>query len=205
MNPEVLENLLFILVGWLLSTFTTFIAFLVNKRRKKRKVFTDLKRVIENLIIQIELSKAWREVGGIETVPGLFEMDESWKTSIPIEPPNLSEEFQSVVKSVSEWEAQKGDYSLTKKLSGIKNTLKILESIHSGFISYAKQKESDKIPDRTLQIYKSHLDEFHENNKTFFSQIIPYQKTWLFRKKDKIIDNIRMQYNIFKKEKVKDS
>ncbi len=195
MSPETIENLLYIFAGWILSTLTTFIAYLVNERRKTRKTFTELRRILDDLIIHIELSKAWRNAGLIETVQGLFEIDESWRTEIPINPPELPDQFESIVSSVSEWEAEKGEYFFTKKLYGIKDSLEILKSIYSGFVVYAKEDNIENIPERTLTIYNNHLKEFDENVRFLNSKIYPLHKTWIFRKKDRLISKVKMQYN----------
>ncbi|MAO65187.1 MAG: hypothetical protein CL666_09330 [Balneola sp.] len=195
MNPETIENLLYILAGWILSSMTTFIAYLVNERRKTRKTFTELRRVLEDLIIHIELSKAWRNAGLIETVQGLFEIDESWRSEIPINPPELPDQFDSIVSSVSEWEAEKGEYFLTKKLYGIKDSLKILDSLYSGFVVYAKEDNVENIPERTLTVYNNNLKEFDENIRSLISKINPLHKTWLFRKKDRLITKVKMLYS----------
>lgn len=65
MSPEAINNLVFIFVVWLLSTFRTFIAYLINRnrRQKTRKVFTDLRWLLADLIIQTDLPKAWSNAG----------------------------------------------------------------------------------------------------------------------------------------------
>ncbi|SMO65437.1 hypothetical protein [Gracilimonas mengyeensis] len=199
MNPETIENLLYIFSGWILSSMTAFIAYLVNERRKTRKTFTELRRVLEDRIIHIELSKAWRNAGLIETVQSLFEIDESWRTEIPINPPDLPDQFDSIVSSVSEWEAEKGQYFLTKKLYGFKDRLKILDSLYSGFVVYAKEDNVGGIPERTITVYNNNLKEFDENIRSLISKIHPLHKTWLLRKKDRFFTKVKMLYKRFKR------
>ncbi|MGM0588571.1 MAG: hypothetical protein ACQETE_09175 [Bacteroidota bacterium] len=195
MSPATIENLLYIFAGWILSTLTTFVAYLINERRKTRKNFTELRRVLGDIVIHIELTKAWRNVGGIETVPGLFEVDESWKTTIPLEPPELDDQFESIVLSVSEWEAEKGQDFITRKLHGIKNSIVLLRKIYTGFVAYAKENDAENIPERTLTIYKNNLEQLDENVRWLISRITPLQKNWFFRNKDKILSKIKMLYN----------
>jgi len=195
MSPEAINNLVFIFVGWLLSTLTTFVAFLVNRRRKTRKVFTDLIRIIEDLIIQLELTKAWRKVRRDESTPNIFEIEETWKTSIPLEPPKLPDNFDAVLSSISEWEAQRGKYTFTKRLISKRDGLNALNNIYDRIEKHAKNNNPEDIPEETLNFYQNNLSDFDEDNRNLISQIYPYQKMWIFRKKDKLIERLKLLYN----------
>ncbi len=125
---------------------------MLRQRRERRRVFTHLFRVLEEILIHIELASAWRDAGGIDTVLGLLEVDESWRSRIPPSPPSLPVDFEDVASKISEWEAGRGSHLLTKQLASIRDTVSLVNQLHTGLEVYAKDPASE-IPNRSMSAF----------------------------------------------------
>src|SRR6266403_947919 len=159
MSPEFGNNLISLTVGWALAIITQQIGRLISSRQQKRKVFTRLHRILEEIFIEIEVQKVSKDAGVLQTFEGLFDVDESWTHKLPPKPPRLPDDFKGVLEQFSDWEAQRGKYEVTKKLYGLESLMRQTAVIYAGLTAFAKMPEDNSIPERPLSIHSTNVEE----------------------------------------------
>jgi hypothetical protein len=161
MSPEFRNNLISLTVGWALGIITQQIGRLISSRQQKRKVFTRLHRILEEIFIEIEVQRVSKDAGVLQTFEGLFDVDESWTHKLPPKPPRLPDDFKGVLEQFSDWEAQRGKYEVTKKLYGLESLIRQSAAIYAGLTALAKLPE-ENIPERPLSIHSTNVEEIKE-------------------------------------------
>jgi hypothetical protein len=170
------DKLLFLFAGWLLSTLTSFANHLHRQGIEKRTVFAHLSRMLADILVHMELSDAWREAGGIDTVLGLLEVDESWREKIPPSPPRLPQDSDSILERVADWEAKQGRWDLTRDLFGVKYKLGLLWQLHAGLSAYAKDPNLGPIPDRSVKAYSDVQETLKSDVSRLFKVVMTQQR-----------------------------
>ncbi|MDQ2070485.1 hypothetical protein [Natronospira bacteriovora] len=168
MSSSAVENLVFLLIGWALSTFTALAVYLWKTNEEKRRVFSRVWRVLEDIFIDVEISKAWRQAGGIESIKALFDLDEGDFKELPPSPPTLPQDYDQVLSDVSDWEARKGAADISKSLGGISGLVQGLTQIYAGMAVYVENSRYGPVPERARSAYISQLAQLEKNLQSLF-------------------------------------
>lgn len=172
MSPEFRNNLISLAVGWALAIITQQIGRLISSRQQKRKVFTRLHRILEEIFIEIEVQRVSKDAGVLQTFEGLFDVDESWTHKLPPKPPRLPDDFKDVLEQFSDWEAQRGKYGVTKKLYALESLIRQSAAIYAGLTALAKLPE-ENIPERPLSIHSTNVEEIKRLTSDLLSETWP--------------------------------
>lgn len=176
MDPE---KYLLLLVGFVFGLLPRIAESRDSESRQKKRSLTKLRRVLEDLFLQMEISKAFREAGGLQTMQGLFDLDESWAWRIPIAPPSASSDFEKIIDEVLEWETLYGKYEISRQAINLKAQLEHAAYLHQVLSNLAKQEI--ELPERPIAVYTSALNELNTScSKLLFYvdslRATPYRK-----------------------------
>jgi hypothetical protein len=158
MNAEAIravENVALVIVGWLLSILTTELKDYSIREREKRKLFTRLWLILENIYINLEIAPSWHRAGGTEAI-GALEIEESWNKTIPPAPPSLPKDFDDVLGRVEEWESENGQNTFVKQLNSLRSQLELSNQFYKD-LSLQAQDVDKHISERELVIYNNLL------------------------------------------------
>jgi hypothetical protein len=150
---EVLNNSVLVALGWLLGVFSQGIERRRLEYVERRRILTRLDRILEDIFIDIELTKAMKEAGVIQTMQGMFDLDESWVKKIPAHLSDLPDDYDRVVDDLGDWEARQGKYNLYKSLVNLKKLMDSTKQVYAALEAVAKQPDVE-IPERPLKIYE---------------------------------------------------
>jgi hypothetical protein len=109
----------------------------------------------------MELSRAGKEIGFIQTLEGMFDLDESWTSKIPSPPPTLPQDYGRVSDEIGDWEARQGKNDLSRHLLNLKGLVEGASEIYAVLEKAAR--EQVDIPDRALGFYRLHIDKIRES------------------------------------------
>lgn len=153
---ELLEKIIFVTIGWALSVLTFILKEKFDNRNKKKSAYFQLLLILEDLIIDIDISEACREANMIETTIGLFDLNESHKYLIPLPPPTLPSNYDNIVDEISKLEISQGNHSFVKKLRNLKSFIAFIKQLYVGLDIQAKYGK-EHISDRALEVYKNNF------------------------------------------------
>jgi hypothetical protein len=165
MNAEAIravENIALVIVGWLLSILTTELKDHRIKEREKRKLFTHLWLILENIYINLEIAPAWHKAGGTEAMAGSLDIEESWKKTTPPPPPSLPKDFDTVLERVEEWESESGQNTFIKQLNSLRSQLELSHQLYKDLRIQAKH-EDEHMLERELASYTNLLADLKQD------------------------------------------
>jgi hypothetical protein len=165
MNAEVIraiESIALVIVGWLLSILTTELKEYRIREREKRKLFTRLWLILENIYISLEIAPTWSRLGDPETVEGSLDSEEIGHRAIPLAPPSLPKDFDMVLERVGEWESESGKNTFTKQLNSLRSQLELSHQFYTD-LSIEVKTESKSIPKRKLESYTNLLTDLKKD------------------------------------------
>jgi hypothetical protein len=165
MNAETIravENIALVMVGWLLSILTTELKEHRIQEREKRKLFTRLWLILENIYINLEIAPAWHKAGGTEVLVGALDIEESWNKTIPPAPPSLPKDFDDVLERVEEWESENGQNTFVKQLNSIKSQLELSHQLYKDLSIQAKH-DDEHMSQRELKSYTNLLADLKQD------------------------------------------
>lgn len=174
MSNDSFEKLILILagavIGWLLSTLTTVFRDLITKSKEKRKLFVRLWASLEEIIFHLEIAPAWRAEGGLESTLEVLGIEEAWRRKIPPSPPELPEKFNELFEKISEWEAEKGENKISRKLDSLRSKIDLLNELYTGLSVQAKQGD-EHISERGLSLYTNMLSKLRTDIEEILKNI----------------------------------
>lgn len=142
------------LLGSAATLFVQAISRRVLRLQEQRSITARVWRVLEEILIEIEITDAWRKHGGIESVNQMFEIEEPWRSKVPPPPPSIPDTYDLALEKFSEWEIATGKYEITRGLSSIKAQIQSMEKLYRILADLAKGLEAnDQLPERPLGIY----------------------------------------------------
>ncbi len=165
MNAEVIravESIALVIVGWLLSILTTELKEYRIREREKRKLFTRLWLILENMYINLEIAPTWSKLGEVETVEGSVEREETGSKAMPPAPPSLPKDFEVVLEKVGEWESESGKNTFVKQLNSLRSQLELSHQFYTD-LSIEVKTESKPIPKRKLESYTNLLTDLKKD------------------------------------------
>jgi hypothetical protein len=161
MNAEVvraIESIALVIVGWLLSILTTELKEYRIREREKRKLFTRLWLILENIYISLEIAPTSHRLVG-DTAPAEGSADEESAEStetesknIPPAPPSLPKDFDVVLERVGEWESESGKNTFVKQLNSIRSQLELSHQFYQDLRTEA-EKDHKPVAKRKLESY----------------------------------------------------
>jgi len=155
MNAEAIravENIALVIVGWLLSILTTELKDYRIKEREKRKLFTHLWLILENMYINLEIAPAFCQAGATEAMVGTLNIEESWNKTIPPPPPSLPKDFDDVLERVEAWESESGQNTFIKRLNSLRSQLELSHQLYKDLSIQAKHEDA-QLSQRELASY----------------------------------------------------
>jgi hypothetical protein len=165
MNTEAIkavENIALVMVGWLLSVLTTELKDYRNKEIEKRKLFTRLWLILENIYINLEIAPPWPRALGIKDVAGALDIEESWKKTIPPAPPSLPKDFDTVLERVVEWESESGQNTFIKQLHSIRSQLELSHQLYED-LNFQEKHEDEPMAQRGMVSYTNLLTDLKQD------------------------------------------
>jgi hypothetical protein len=165
MNAEAIgtvEKIAFVIVGWLLSILTTELKDHRIKEREKRKLFTHLWLILENIYINLEIAPPWHKAGGTEALAGALDIEDSWNKTIPPAPPSLPKDFDEVLERVEEWESESGQNTFIKQLNSLRSQLELSHQLYKDLSIQAKH-EDEHLSQRELASYTNLLADLKQD------------------------------------------
>jgi len=163
------EKFLLLLTGFVFGLLPRIAEGRDSEVRQKKRALTKLRRLLEDLFIQIEVLKAFREAGGLQTMSGLFDLDESWAWRIPVAPPTASSDFEKIIDEVLEWETIYGKYEISKQVINIKAQLEHTSNLYEILSNVAKS--GAELPERPIAAYTSALAELKSTCSDLLRQV----------------------------------
>jgi hypothetical protein len=161
MNAEVVravESVALVIVGWLLSILTTELKEYRIREREKRKLFTRLWLILENIYINLEIAPTSHRLVG-DTTPAEGSVDEESTESIETEhknmppaPPSLPKDFDVVLERVGEWESESGKNTFVKQLNSIRSQLELSRQFYHDLRTEV-EKDHKPVAKRKLESY----------------------------------------------------
>jgi Txe/YoeB family toxin of Txe-Axe toxin-antitoxin module len=155
MNAEAIravENIALVMVGWLLSVLTTELKEYRNKEMEKRKLFTRLWLILENIYINLEIAPPWPKASAAKDTEGAPDIEESWQKTVPPAPPLLPKDFDSVLERVVEWESESGQNMFIKQLNSIRSRLELSQQLYKE-LTLQETHEDEPMAHRALTSY----------------------------------------------------
>jgi hypothetical protein len=193
MNAEAIravEDIVLVFVGWLLSILTTELKEYRTKEKEKRKLFTHLWLVLENIYINleinpVELTPVLTKAGARETAAGGLDMDTDWKRMTPPTPPLLPKDFDVVLDRVMAWESESGQNSFIKQLNSIHSQIELSQQFYKELI--VRTKDEDKhIPEKELAQYTELLTDLKSDTFNVLKRTSPLRFPFLQQLKRKM-------------------
>ena len=154
------ENVALVLVGWLLSILTTELKDHRTKEGEKRKLFTRLWLILENIYINLEIVPSWHKAGDTEAVAEAPE--ESWKKTLPPPPPSLPKDFDTILERVVEWESESGQNTFIKQLNSIRSQIELSQQLYQD-LSVHEKYEDESIAHKALASYTNLLADLKQD------------------------------------------
>lgn len=165
MNAEVIraiESIALVIVGWLLSILTTELKEYRIREREKRKLFTRLWLILENMYINLEIAPTWSRLGDAEIVEGSVESEETESKAMLPAPPSLPKDFEVVLERVGEWESESGKNTFVKQLNSLRSQLELSHQFYTD-LSIEVKTESKPVPKRKLESYTNLLTDLKKD------------------------------------------
>jgi hypothetical protein len=186
------EDVVLVLVGWLLSILTTELKEYRTKEKEKRKLFTQLWLVLENIYINLEITPVepapvLSKIGGGETIAGGLDIENSWKRMTLPAPPLLPKNFDIVLDRVTEWESESGQNLFIKQLNSIHSQIELSQQFYNELIVHAKD-EDKHMPEKELAQYTELLRDLKENTFSLLKRTSPLRFPFFQQLKRKMSD-----------------
>ncbi len=165
MNTEAIkavENIALVMVGWLLSVLTIELKDYRNKETEKRKLFTRLWLILENIYINLEIAPPWPKALGTKDVGGALDIEESWKKTIPPAPPSLPKDFDTILERVVEWESESGQNTFIKQLHSIRSQLELSHQLYED-LNFQEKHEDEPMAQRGMVSYTNLLTDLKQD------------------------------------------
>ncbi len=170
MNTEVVravESVALVVVGWLLSILTTELKEYRIREREKRKLFTRLWLILENMYISLEIAPTSHRLGDIGTPEGSIDensvtREEIESKNIPLAPPSLPKDFDVVLERVGEWESENGKNTFIKQLNSLKSQLELSHQFYDDLKIEVKT-DHNSIAKRKLESYTNLLTDLKKD------------------------------------------
>lgn len=179
MSEEVLEKLAFLLAGWLLAILTQALERRRQRLVKGKRALAGVDKICKRIWVETKIAGPFKE-WGIQTLEGMFELDESWTGKLPPRPPEVSGDFSKVLEQVADWEGDQGKYDIYEKLWRLKSGIEESWRIYTAMQNWVKNGDSKaEIPDRALQWYECTIKDIKTSNGQIRSQV-DYVRLGLF-------------------------
>lgn len=178
MNTEVIravESVALVIVGWLLSILTIELKEFRIREREKRKLFTRLWLILENIYISLELTQTSHRLGDIgtpETSPEAapdtamsqspMAREENDHTNIPQAPPSLPKDFDVVLEKVGEWESESGKNTFVKQLNSLRSQVELSHQFYHD-LKAEVQTDHKSLAKRKLESYTNLLTDLKKD------------------------------------------
>ncbi|MGA7954687.1 MAG: hypothetical protein WCA07_14330, partial [Gloeobacterales cyanobacterium] len=159
---RVVENIALVMVGWLLSILTTLFKDYSTREKEKRKLFTRLWLILENIYINLEIAPAWNKTGGADAIAGGLDVEESWKKTIPPAPPSLPKDFNNILEEIEEWELENGQTTFVKQLHRLRSQLELAHQLYDDLNIQAKNQD-EHMYQRKLASYTNFLADLKQD------------------------------------------
>lgn len=165
------------MLGWLLSTLTILLKEFRDEKKRQRKLFTQLDLSISKFRFSLEFERIYRDVGGLETLKGMVDLDdEFWIKRLPYPTPTLPENFERILEQFSEWEFERGRTTITEKLISFKILVEGLRAYYA--IMELCAKEGEEIPKRLLGVYQSSLPNLKKEANDIHKLVSSLRFSW---------------------------
>lgn len=195
---ELIRDLILIFAGWFLGVLTTSVDNWRKSRHEYRVLFGRCYRVIEKLAMDLAISEAWTEYGGIHSLTELFITSNSNKVRLPPTPPDLPDDFHDVLNRLFEYEATQPKSKLGKQFLTIEGRVQSLNFVYDGLKTSAEISDNE-LPEKALLMYKDTWSELREYLTPIIIELDYHRSPYIIRP----FKVIRRKWKQLRKPKVK--